>query len=48
MPAAPRPRGKARNIAYKVMGKPQNVGKKTPAQEKIDQMLVFQETTRVR
>lgn len=49
MPAAPRPKGKATKIAYRVLGKPQNEDqKKSREQSDIDKRLVFEETQRVR
>jgi hypothetical protein len=49
MPAMVRPSGKAKKIAYAILGVPANMrDKKTSKQEQEDKELVFQETTRVR
>jgi len=50
MPAMPRPEGKGKKIAYKIMGVPANMieKKKSKDQKKIDQRLVFEETVRSR
>lgn len=48
MPVAPRPKGRARNIAYAIMGFPINLSVKSKADRRINQRLVFEETSRVR
>lgn len=49
MPAMLRIRGKATKIAWKVLGKPQNLkDNKTPKDRWIDKRLVFDETTDVK
>lgn len=50
MPQAPRPKGKAQKIAYKILGVPENLkkNKKKPKDSKTEQRLVFEETVRVR
>ena len=49
MPTMPRIKGKATKIAYKVLGKPQNLKHKRSKTEKyIDKQLLYEETFRVR
>lgn len=49
MPAAPRQKGKALKIFYKVMGKPKNASEpKKGKKRKINDRLVFEETALVR
>ncbi len=49
MPAMIRPEGKAKKIAYAILGVPANMrDKKNPKQIREDKELVFQETVRVR
>lgn len=49
MPAAPRPEGKAKKIAFKLLGKPENRFNKKNARDKyIDRMLLFNDTRLVR
>jgi len=49
MPGVPRVKGKATQIAWKILGVPLNMqSKKTPNQKKISKRLTFEETTRVR
>ena len=44
-----RPKGKATKIAYKILGKPDNLkDNRTSKDLKIDRRLVFEETYRVR
>ena len=43
----PRPDGKAKKIAYKIMGKPANMQKKTK-RSKLQEALLREETNRVR
>jgi hypothetical protein len=43
----PRPDGKAKKIAYKIMGKPANMQKKTK-RSKLQEALLREETSRVR
>lgn len=49
MPAAPRPKGLAKKIAFNILGKPANLqDKRSPAQKKVDRELTYQETSRAR
>ena len=49
MPAMPRPKGKAKKIAYKILGTPPNIAyKRSKAERKINKRLLFEETIRVR
>lgn len=49
MPGMIRPEGKAKKIAYAILGVPDNMKtKKTPKQKRENKELVFQETVRVR
>ena len=49
MPTMIRIPGKAKNIAYKILGKPANIESKRDAvQQKINRRLIFEETIRVR
>lgn len=50
MPAAPRPKGVAKKIFYRVMGKPKNETKPKDDQKQsnINKRLVFEETSQVR
>ncbi len=49
MPAAPRLKTKATKIAYKILGIPANLkSKPDKSQKKINQRLLFLETSRVR
>lgn len=49
MPTMPRIKGKATKIAYKILGKPSNIKfSKRPFDKKINQRLIFEETSRVR
>ncbi len=49
MPAAPRLKTKATKIAFKILGVPPNMkSKPDKAQKKINQRLLFLETSRVR
>jgi len=49
MPAMPRAKGKAKKIAYKIMGVPQNMKyKPSKRKRKIDRELLWDETLRVR
>lgn len=48
MPSAPRPKGKAKKIAYKILGTPPNMKKSKKPRPKVEERLVFEETTRVR
>lgn len=49
MAAMLRPKGKATRIAYKILGKPDNLkDNKTYKDSKIDRRLVFEETYRIR
>ncbi len=46
----PRPKGKAERIAWAILGKPlaMQKSKKSPKRAKVEERLVFEETTRVR
>lgn len=49
MPAMPRPKGKAKKIAYHLLGKPANIAfKRNKKQRRINQRLLYEETERVR
>lgn len=49
MPSMPRIPGKAKKIAYRILGVPANIqSKKNNKQQKINRRLVFEETVRVR
>lgn len=49
MPAMVRPEGKAKKIAYGILGIPANMqDKKNPKKIREDKELIFQETVRVR
>jgi len=49
MPAMLRIKGKATKIAYKILGKPENLKfKRTKDQQKVNRRLIFDETARVR
>lgn len=49
MPSMPRPKGKAKKLAYKLLGIPANMQSKRDAeQQKINNRLIFEETARVR
>lgn len=49
MPGAPRPKGQAKKIAYKVVGVPPNLqNKQSKEQKRINQRLNYEETARVR
>jgi len=49
MPSMIRPKGKARKIAYSILGVPANIAyKPTESQKKVNETLVFDETIRVR
>jgi hypothetical protein len=49
MPAMPRFSKRGTKIAYKILGKPENIAFKPTARENdIDRRLTFQDTTRVR
>ncbi len=49
MPAMPRPSGKSKKIAYKILGVPMNMqDDKSKKDQKINTRLVFEETVRVR
>jgi hypothetical protein len=48
MPAMVRAAGKAKKIAYGILGVPANLQKKSKKKKKTDQVLLFQETARVR
>lgn len=49
MPSMPRPQGKAKKIAYKILGTPPNIAfKRDKRQKQINKRLIFEETTRVR
>jgi len=49
MPGMPRIPGRAKKIAYKILGVPPNIqSQRTPEQQKIKRWLIFEETVRVR
>jgi hypothetical protein len=48
MPGMIRPHGRAKKIAYSILGEPANMKKRSPAEKEIDRKLIFQETARVR
>ncbi len=48
MPAMLRPEGKAKRIAYAILGKPANMQKRTKKERFVDRRLLFEETYRVR
>jgi hypothetical protein len=49
MATAPRPKGKAKKIAEKIMGKPANRQTKiTKEEQRVRERLLFEETSRVR
>jgi len=49
MPSAPRVKGKAAKIAFKILGTPANLKfKRSKEQERVNQQLLSQETSRVR
>jgi hypothetical protein len=43
-----RPKGKAKKIAYDLLGKPANMDKKSKRDQEIDRRLLFYETFKVR
>ena len=43
-----RPNGKAKKIAYSILGKPANFDKKSQRDKEIDRRLLFYETYKVR
>lgn len=45
---APRPKGKAKKIAYKLLGVPQNMKKSRKPRKQVEERLVYEETSRVR
>ncbi len=48
MPAMPRLSGRAKKIAYRILGVPANMAPRSTAQKRINRRLVFEETVRVR
>jgi len=50
MPGAPRPKGKAKKIAYAILGVPQNMiePRKSKEGKWVEKRLVFEDTSRVR
>lgn len=49
MPAMPRPKDKARKIAFDILGVPANMrSKRNEVQLKVNRRLVFEETNKVR
>lgn len=49
MPTMIRPKGKGKDIAFKIIGKPANLAyKKTKKQKELDMILTFQETNRAK
>lgn len=43
-----RPKGKAKKIAYAILGKPANMDKKSQRDKDVDRRLLFYETYKVR
>jgi hypothetical protein len=43
-----RPNGKAKKIAYAILGKPANMNKRTPKERELDRRLLYEESYRVR
>jgi hypothetical protein len=48
MPAMPRPDDKARKIAYKILGLPGNMRKKSKREIQLDEYLKYDESRRVK
>ncbi len=48
MPGMPRPSSKATKIAFAILGKPANMQKQPKKKKRVNQVLLFQETSRVR
>jgi len=48
MPVMLRPNGKAKKIAYAILGKPANMNKRTPKERELDRRLLYEESYRVR
>ena len=48
MPGMPRPHGQGKKIAYAILGKPDNMKRKSKKKKEINRVLLFQETARVR
>lgn len=48
MPAMVRPKGKAKKVAFLILGTPQNLQKPKKKNNKIDERLTFEETMRVK
>lgn len=49
MSVMPRPQTKAKKIAYKILGVPQNIAfKRSPMQKYVNKRLMFEETARVK
>ena len=48
MPAMPRMSGKAKKIAYAILGKPQNMFDDKKKSDQVEKRLQFEETVRVR
>ncbi len=48
MPSMIRPKGKARKIAYAILGFPINLSVKSKSARRVNERLVFEETSRVR
>ena len=44
----PRPEGKAKKIAFKILGKPANMQKESASRKKINKRLLFEDTKRSR
>lgn len=48
MPAMVRPSGKGTKVAFSILGKPANIQKQPKKKKRVNKILLFQETTRVR
>ena len=48
MPGMPRPSGKATKLAFALLGKPANLQKQPKKKKRVNKILLFQETSRVR
>lgn len=49
MPGMPRISGKAKKIAYSILGKPSNMQQKlTSSESKVNKRLIYEETARVK
>jgi len=48
MPSMPRPKGKARKIAFRILGIPANQKKQNKKQSELRKRLLYEDTQRVR